>query len=137
MAECSGKYNHTTGRIRLNPNLKNNPAQLALTLVHETGHALWDALPESARGKVRQHFKERIGEEAPSMTRNGRKYFRDKWPTEFAGLEDGSEVLPYHLEMLALSPEKLIARLQKPEVRKTLEILFSAIGIEPAPTNQR
>jgi hypothetical protein len=38
-------------------------------------------------------------------------------------------VLPYHLELLALPPDVLAARLRDTKLRETLEVILQAIGI--------
>lgn len=128
-AGVAGKFHPRTGRIRINADLQNQPDQLALTVIHEAGHWLWKILPAKSRKTILDHFAERTAGEKP-FTRKGRKYFRDHWAEELAGREDGTEVLPYHLELLDLSPKRLADKLKDSHIRQTLELILSVLGID-------
>jgi hypothetical protein len=128
MEGVAGKFHPRTGRIRINSLLENDTAQLIATVVHENGHRLWQALPQKNRRIIMEHFMVRTAGEKP-FRHKGRDYYRDQWADELAGLEDGTEVLPYHLELLALPPDVLAARLRDTKLRETLEVILQAIGI--------
>ena len=128
MAGVAGKFHPRTGRIRLNAALADDLQQLAATVIHESGHWLWKSLPEKKKRAVIAHFEERTAGETPFI-RKLNHYYRDQWADELAGLWDGSEVLPYHLELLALPPESLAARLKDSKIRETLEIILIALGV--------
>lgn len=128
MAGVAGKFHPRTGRIRLNASLADDAVHLAMTVIHESGHWLWKILPEKRQRLVKNHFDVRTAGETPFIHKL-RHYYRDQWADELAGLWDGSEVLPYHLELLSLPPERLASRLRDPNLRETIEIILVALGI--------
>jgi hypothetical protein len=124
----AGKFHPRTGRIRLNTALENDLELLGVTVIHESGHWLWKILPEKSRRMVRDHFEKRTAGETPFIHKL-RHYYRDQWAHELAGLWDGSEVLPYHLELLSLPPARLAARLRDRNLKETLELILTALGV--------